>query len=218
MRESYTGGLNSFIVNPNLKAETGLLSELGVLFKNDIAMFKLSGFYTGYVNMITRIRLSKEVDSLRRRMRINLTEAYVYGTVLDFGIYPAKGLKISGNLTYMISKGKEVEIEKDWLDNRPAISGGLFVNYALMSGFYVTLEADIIADNYEADPNNSIQKIKLPSENFYNFKLSYNNSDLFNIYSEFYIRINNILDSYRELQNGLYDSGRTIYLGYKLSV
>ncbi len=218
LRESYTGGLNAFIVNPDLKAETGIITDLGIEYKTANLMMKFNAFYTDYRDMIVRVRLTKEQDSLRRRMRINLAEANVIGTTLDMNLRMNKELSINANLTYMKSEGKENDVTKDWLDNRPEISGGIGINYMILNGLMITAEGDFISGNFEQDPNDAAKKIELTSNTFYNFRISYNNLKINGTMAEVYLRANNILDTYREVQLGLYDPGRTIYLGLKLSV
>lgn len=218
MRESYTGGLNAFVVNPNLKAETGMISDFGIDYKTSNFSMKLNAFYTDYQDMIVRIRLTKEQDSLRRRMRINLAEANVIGATLDFHSKISKELSINGNITYMQSEGTENNVTKDWLDNRPQLNGGLDINYLLIDGLMLSAEGDFISGNYEQNPNDANSKIELTSNPFFNFRISYNKIHLNGVVGEVYLRANNILDTYRELQLGLYDPGRTIYIGMKLSV
>ncbi|HRP01945.1 MAG TPA: TonB-dependent receptor [Candidatus Kapabacteria bacterium] len=218
MRESYTGGLNKFIVNPDLKAETGVITDLGAKYTHENFSINLSAFYTDYSNMIVRIRLPKEQDSLRRRMRVNIAEANVIGSTLDLNTKITDKLSLNANITYMKSEGKESGVTKDWLDNRPEFNGGLDINYNFNFGLSVVAEADIIAGNYEQNPDDVNNKIELASNTFFNFRLAYNKININGALGEVYLRANNIFDSYREIQLGLYDPGRTLYLGLKLSI
>lgn len=218
MREAYSGALNRFKVNPDLKAETGLLSELGLTARFKDFYIQLSGFLNNYDDLIIQKRLSAAEDSLRRRMRMNIAEATITGLELEFGYYGIENLSINGHFTYLNAKGKQEGKELAHLDNKPEMLGGLFINYKLPYNFSLQLESEIIGVQYETDPVKTDQFVKIDGAFKLNGRFGYKLPPFIGVYSEFYIRANNIFDTYHIYQLGLPESGRTIYLGLNLNL
>jgi iron complex outermembrane receptor protein len=140
LRESFSGALNRFKANPDLKPETGTLTDFGVKFgKNDLTL-KLSGFYNTYSDLISQIRLTTAQDPQRRRMRVNLADATIIGAELVFDYRPASFIGLSGNLTYMDARGKADGVNEDKLDNKPEVLGGITVDLKPVNRFGISLE------------------------------------------------------------------------------
>ncbi len=89
LRESFSGALNRFKANPDLKPEKGTLTDFGVKFGRNGLTLKLSGFYNIYSDLISQIRLTAAQDAQRRRMRINLADATIIGSELVFEYKPS---------------------------------------------------------------------------------------------------------------------------------
>lgn len=213
MRESYSGALNRFKVNPELKPETGLLGELGLNFSNQKVFAELSLFLNRYDNLIEQIRLTAQEDPLMRRMRVNYSEATISGIDATLRIQIIRYLSIQGNLTLMRSKGKSGEIDLDNLNNRPDILGSLILNYTPPQGINIQLEMETTGRQFEQGPSNSNQVTQIDGTSVFNTRISYSLPFFYGMLSELFIRVNNIADSYRLYQLGLPEPGRTLYGG-----
>ena len=222
MREALSGALNRFIANPSLKPESGIINELGISYKEDNFKTKLTGFYNLYDNLIVQIRLNKTQDLDRRRQRVNLQKANVSGLEWT-NEYKYKDLGLRFNLTYIntvVNFSSDTsnfdKIRIDTLDNRPSLLSGLVLNYRVTDDFTSQLEMDYLGKSYQVDSDGYYQTIK--GNALVNLRLNYNfqigDSQLFDVF----LRVNNILDTFRESQLGIIDAGRNINLGltYKI--
>ncbi len=218
MREAYSGALNRFKVNPDLKPETGILTELGLKADFKEFYFQLSGFYNNYDDLIAQKKLSAAEDSLRRRMRVNIADASISGVELEFGYYGIENLSLHGHFTFMKAKGRQEGKELEYLDNKPEMLSGLFLNYKLPYNFTIQLESEVIGVQYETDPIKTDQFVKIDGVFKLNGRIAYRLPKFIGINSEIYIRANNIFDAYHVFQLGLPESGRTIYLGLNLNI
>jgi iron complex outermembrane receptor protein len=126
MREQFSGALNKFKVNPDLKPETGILAELGVVYELDNSYIKLSGFANFYDDLIVQKKVSPE-DS--RKIRYNLAKADIIGAELNLFWNPISTLNLESYFTYMSSKGEENGKEYEHLSNKPDFISTINVNY-----------------------------------------------------------------------------------------
>ncbi len=174
---------------------------------------QLSGFHNIYDDLIIQKRLSASEDTLRRRMRVNLSEATISGLELEFAYYGFKNVSINGHLTYLNAKGKQEGKDLPHLDNKPEILSGIFVNYNFPYNFSIQLESELIGTQYETDPFQTDKYIKIDGALKFNGRISYNLPVISNIFSEVFIRVNNIFDKYHLNQLGLPENGRIIHFG-----
>lgn len=217
LRESYSGALNRFKANPDLKSETGTLTDFGVKFGNNTVTAKLSGFYNTYSDLISQIRLTAAQDPQRRRMRVNLADATIIGTELVFDYKPVSWFGLSGNLTYMDARGKADGVTEDKLDNKPEILGGIVVDLKPVSRVGVSLESEFTGKQVETNPDKPAEKIEIAGSAVFNFRVSY--SLITSGFSgDVFIRVNNIFDHYRVYQLGLLEPGRTITGGITIKL
>lgn len=216
MREQYDGALNKFKTNPDLKAESGLLNEVGVIYTRDKIDFKATAFYNIYEGLIERIRLSKEQDSLMRRMRVNYSNATIYGFDLNISYRPFANILIEGYLTFMTYSADQDGKKIDQLTQKPDWLSGFNINYFFPFGVKPQLEIEYTGKQYDTDPDDNKKFVSIDPSLILNVRLSYlfNVSDFVN--SEIFIRLNNITDEYRLSQLGLPAPGRTFYAGLSL--
>ncbi len=212
LRESFSGALNRFKANPDLKLEKGTLTDFGVKFGRNGLTFKLSGFYNSYSDLISQIRLTTAQDPQRRRMRINLADATILGTELVFDYKLSSFAGVSGNLTYMDARGKADGVTEDKLDNKPGILGGITIELKPLNRIGVSIESEFTGKQVETNPDKPAEKIEIAGSAVFNARLSYSlvaagfSGDVF-------LRVNNIFDQYRIYQLGLIEPGRTILAG-----
>ncbi|MCX7737538.1 MAG: TonB-dependent receptor [Candidatus Kapabacteria bacterium] len=216
MREQYDGALNAFKTNPDLKAETGLLNEVGFVYTRDKIDFKATAFYNIYEGLIERIRLSKEQDSLRRRMRVNYSDATISGVDLNLSFRPFMRMLLEGYFTYMSYSAEQNGKKIEQLVQKPDILAGFNLNYLFSFGLKPKLEIEYTGKQFDTDPVDNTKYVSIDPSFILNFRLSYsfNISDF--VYSEIFVRLNNITDEYRLSQLGLPAPGRTFYAGLSL--
>jgi len=217
LRESFSGALNRFKANPDLKPEKGTLTDFGVKFGRNGLTLKLSGFYNIYSDLISQIRLTAAQDAQRRRMRINLADATIIGSELVFEYKPSSFIAISGNLTYMDARGKSDGVVEDKLDNKPEVLGGVTIELKPVNRIGISLESEFTGKQVETNPDKPAEKIEIAGSAVFNFRISYSlvaagfSGDVF-------VRVNNIFDHYRIYQLGLIEPGRSIAGGISIKL
>ncbi len=213
MREQYDEAIGSFITNPGLKPETGLLADLGFIYSIENLTLKLTGFYNSYEGLIERIRLSKEQDSLRRRMRVNYSDASIAGIDFNISYSPIDNFLVEGFFTWMSIEAEQDGNEIEHLVQKPEALGGLSLSYKFDFGLKPQFEIEYTGRQFDSDPETNGGFLELEPALILNFRLGY----AFNIsgfaYSEVFVRLNNILDEYKLSQWGLPMAGRTLYAG-----
>jgi iron complex outermembrane receptor protein len=219
MRESYSGALNKFMVNPELRPETGILSELGLSYDREDFNLRVSGYYNHYTDLITQITLTKEQDSLKRKMRINVGTADIYGLDLSFRFNPFNQLALEGSFTYLLSNGEDAEgNEIEHFDDKPEILAGLSALYKLSFGLDLLAELELTGSQWESDASLPGGYAELGASSSINFRISYTFYLAEDYLYEIYLRANNIFDTYRLSQGGLPEPGRTLIAGLGLRI
>ncbi len=217
LRESYSGALGKFKVNTNLQPETGILSEIGINHKSDIWIFETDLFANFYDDLITKIKLTEEEDSLRRYMRVNFSSVTIYGFEFTLGIMPFTNFSCKANFTYMKSEGEQLGSTLPYIENKPNILSGIVLEYHFDFGLGIQLESETVGVQYQRNPNNKNEYIKIGGTTIFNGRLAYNLPFFDNASTQFYIRLNNIADTYRLYQLGLPEPGRMLRGGIMLN-
>ncbi len=218
MRESYSGALNQFIANPELKSENGVLSEIGTYYSHELFNIRVSAFSNNYADMITQITLTKEQDSLNRKMRINVGTASIYGIDLSFRTNPWSTLFIDGNFTYMLTSGEQGGMDVEHFDNKPELLTGLTATYKFPFFLELAIEMETTGKQWETIDLAKQQYAEIDASTSFNFRISYLFTNIDNTMIEVYARINNILDEYRLSQRGIPESGRTFSAGLSVKL
>jgi outer membrane receptor for ferrienterochelin and colicin len=218
MREQYDGALGEFKTNPDLKPETGSLNEAGIIFSFDKFSGKAVGFYNMYDGLIERIRLTKEQDSLRRRMRVNLGEAVISGVDINFTYFPISNLTLEGFITYMNSEAKQNGNDVEHLIQKPEIVAGLMSSYKFDFGLKPQFEVEYNGKMYDIDPESDGGFLELEPSLLMNFRLSYGMNFSTHLFAEIFVRVNNITDEYKLSQWGLPSPGRTLSAGVMVRI
>jgi iron complex outermembrane receptor protein len=217
LRESFSGALNRFKANPDLKPEKGTLTDFGVKFERDELTLKLSGFYNIYSDLISQIRLTAAQDAQRRRMRINLADATIIGTELVFDYKPSSFIGISGNLTYMDATGKADGVVEDKLDNKPEVLGGITIELKPFNKIGISIESEFTGKQVETNPDKPSDKIEIAGSAVFNLRLSYSLLSA-GFSGDVFFRVNNIFDHYRIYQLGLIEPGRSLSAGITIKL
>ncbi len=218
MREQYSGALNRFKANPELNAESGILSEIGTYINEDLFNLRVSLFSNNYSDMITQITLTKQQDSLQRKMRVNVGTASIYGLDASFKLNPMKSMHIEGNLTYMQTNGEQDGIDILHFDNKPEYLGALSISYKFPNNIEIAGEMELTGKQWETIDLKNQLFAEIDASAVFNLRSSilFTNFDAFML--EIFARANNIFDIYRLSQRGIPEAGRTISLGMSIKI
>lgn len=207
LREAYSAALGKFKINPNLAPESNILFEIGHLYRDKELSLRTTLFSNIYYNMIVKTYDSE--SSLE--MRDNIGKAEIYGFEFIANYIFNKYISLNGNITYMYSKGEDGEINVSHLDYRPVLSGGLIAKFNSNFGVKSQTEVDYIGEQFALTGDNNFDKLEASC--FFNIRLSY--ELLIKHYSiiEFYLRLNNITDVFRQVKIGIPAAGRELVGG-----
>lgn len=215
LRESFSGALNKFKVNPNLKPESGILNELGFFISQEDWNLKTSVFYNSYSDLIQKIRLPTDEDSLERKMRVNYSSALISGVELSFAYDGIKNLHTETHLTYMNSSGDNQGETVEHLEYKPVYTQFLLLNYKFNFGLTSQVEYEYTGNQYGINFDGLCSKINPTS--IINLRLAYQ-TGVFNSFMEIYVRVNNLSDESSYSKIGLLNPGRMFYSGVILRI
>jgi iron complex outermembrane receptor protein len=212
MRESFSAALNKFTINPDLKPESGILTEVGVDYSEGDLGTTLSLFANNFTDLISQAPVVG--DSLNRRQRVNLDEATIIGAEFRAKYYITYDFDLSGHFTYMNSQGT-VDGEEQKLEAKPDMIAFLQADWRIGSGFDLMAEVDLMGKQYGiSDITDSF--VESESTSLVNLRLSYLTTYNKNLYT-FFIRANNLLDQARLTRVGISAPGRMIYGGVSVA-
>lgn len=212
LRESYSAALGKFVVNPNLKPESGLLSEIGIDYKSTDLSATLSLFANSYTDLISKA--SVPGDSLNRKQRINLDEATIIGSELLVKYYLTNNFDITAHFTYMRSNGT-IDGKEQNLEYHPEIIAFLQADWRIYGGLDILAEADLIGNQYGiSDVVDDL--VQINATTLFNLRFSYRTVFNENLYTLF-IRANNIFDTARKDKISISAPGRMVYGGVNVS-
>jgi iron complex outermembrane receptor protein len=214
LRESFSGALGRFLINPDLKAEVAYSSELGINYVNK----SLSGDLIFFYNLVNDgiVRTVVEVGGDRKFQRINKDEIRNWGLEILSGYTFNQNFQASLNFTYLNSFAKNENGDfADTLEYKPEFIGGVSINYVNPSLLNILLELNYIGTEFGLREGNSGFE-KLPDYTLLNLRFAKEVFITDNSKLEFYLRINNILDRIYFTQWGLPEAGREIFGGVKL--
>lgn len=209
LREQFSGALNRFKANPDLKPEKGTLTDIGFIYNNNGLRVKLSGFYNTYTDLITQTRLTATQDPQRRRMRVNLADARITGAEAVFSWKPSCLFTIDGNITWMDAKGKSDGVTEERIDNKPEVLGGISIEVRPLRQLGISLETEFTGKQFETNPALPAEKLEIAGSAVFNARVAWSlvtaswSADIF-------VRANNIFDHYRVYQLGIIEPGRSI--------
>ena len=213
LREAFSSALNKFVVNPDLGAESGILTELGLSTELDNIEFEIAAFASFYNDMIAKRAVPG--DTLGRSMRVNLSQARIGG--LEGGVYwlPFSNLNFRAHLTYLYAEGKEDGGWSKNLEYRPRMIGTLIGEYKLPLNLKLQGEFEFTGE--QRAENTAVGKWQVIDPTLItNARISYKLSKAGLVNGEVFIRMNNIFDTYNVSKLGLPDAGRTFQTGVSL--
>lgn len=215
LRQAYANPPKKFVSNPDLTAETGILTELGIKYQTGTLNLQPVIFYNSFENLLAKKRVADDPE--KRSIRINLATASIVGAELGYEYNPITNIKIFGSLTYMKSEGKESpESAVGKLEYVPEILGYLNLRYNITSFASTQLEVDYLGKQFGLNVVGAFQQID-PSA-FLNLRLGWMINIKNKVAMEVFVRCNNLLDTERIQALGLPSAGRTFLAGIKTNI
>lgn len=212
LRESYSAALGKFVINPDLKPESAMLSELGIDYHGQDLDATLSLFANSYTDLITKA--SVPGDALKRKQRVNLDEATIIGAEVLMKYYVTNDFDLTGHFTYINSKGTVDGVDQD-LEYHPTVIAFLQADWRIYGGLDLLGEADIMGHQY-AISDEVEGLVPVDATTLFNIRLSYKTLYNENLYT-FFIRANNILDQARKDKISISAPGRMLYGGVSVA-
>ena len=213
MRELFGEALGRFLLNPNLKPESSLLSEVAIEIDRGGTAMEAIVFFTRTYNTIGQQMVLLAGESRARRQRVNLEGSRVLGleTVLSSRVVPS--LLLTCNLMAMRAQELSTGSPKPLVE-KPSWIGGCNMNYQPGLGFSLILETQYTGRAYGLDDGNYLSE--LPSSLVTNTRVSW--LILYKRYSaELFGRINNLTDEVVLPQLGLPGPGRALRVGLQVT-
>jgi len=213
MRELFGEALGRFLVNLDLKAESSLLTEVGVGLQTSDLSGEVVAFFNRTFDTIDQRSVQVPGEDRPRRQRVNLDGSRVVGVEVVGAARPWQGGAVNGHLTWTRARGIEDDgtvrlVEKpDWL-------GTLTLTQNTRSGFSALFQTVFTGRAYGLDEENVFQP--LPSSLLFNARFAY----LFiqgRFATELFARVNNATDEVTLPQLGLPGPGREFRVGLDVS-
>lgn len=212
LRESFSAALGKFVINPNLKPESGILTEVGIDYQGTDLDATLSLFANNYTDLIAQS--SVPGDTLKRKQRVNLDKATLMGAEVLVKYYLSDDINLSGHFTYMNSKGTVDAVEQN-LEYKPEIIAFMQADWSIFGGLNLIAEADLMGNQFGiSDLVEDL--VPIDATTLFNLRLSYRTSYNNNLYT-FFVRANNILDEARKDKISISAPGRMIYGGVNVA-
>ena len=213
MRELFGDALGRFLVNPALRPESSILSEIGLYVDGESTDFETIIFFNRTYDTIGQQMVVLPGDSRALRQRINLEGSRVGGLELVLASRFGPSLRANCNITWMHVRALENGRTRP-LAEKPNLLGGCNLGYTLKPGLVITVESFITGPAHGLATNN--QFVTLPASAILNTRVSW--LLLLNqVALEIFGRVNNLADATELPQLGLPGPGREVHLGVQVS-
>lgn len=214
MREMYDAAIGKFTVNPDLKSETGILTEAGIKLITGDINWDFALFYNSYDDMIVRIN-----DPLNKskKMRVNLAQGRNTGLEAGAAYRPNNKLSIYSFLTFSKTEVKN-NSESEWTNDveyKPEILWTVSAEYVFPLEIQLLLQSQYTGAQKGESPYDGFVEIE-PTV-ILDSKIS-KKIILDRKVFEAYIRINNITDTYRLSKLGITEAGRFLSAGVVFNI
>ncbi len=213
MREMFGEALGRFLVNPDLKPESSLLTEAAARIENIDSSVEAVFFFNRTYNTINQHMVAVPGEELRRRQRINLDGSRVTGLETVLVSRMSRGLLMNCNMTWMKPRAlNNGHVEP--LVEKPSWLGGCSLTLRSTGGVSLIVESQITGRAYGLADDNSL--VMLPASQVIHTRLAW--LALFRSMSaEVFARVNNLTDDMTLPQLGLPGPGREVHAGLQLA-
>jgi len=214
MRELFGTALGQFLINPDLKAESAVLAEIGLGWQGAKGQFEIVPFANVTEDTIDQRNVIFDDDL--RRQRINLEGSRIFGLEMTGEWQMTDVLKASGHLTVMDMR-RDPEFPGDFtkLSEKPEAIGRAALAYDGESGLSATAELEYRGQAFTL--NNFDEFVPLERSAQLNLRVAYELARHLPFLDRavVFLRANNVTDTLVEPQLGLPAAGRWISGGLK---
>jgi len=213
MRELFGEALGRFLLNPNLKQESSLLSEIAIEIDRDESKIEAIAFLNRTHDTIGQEMMVLPGESRARRQRVNLQGSRVLGIETTLNSRITSNLLFRCNMTAMRARELNYRSSRPLVE-KPSWIGMCNIHYRPGRGFSVIIESYYSGQAYGLREDNSLTP--LPNSLVTNTRLSW--LILYRQYSaELFGRINNLTDEVVLPQLGLPGPGRVFHAGLQVT-
>ncbi len=213
MRELFGEALGRFLVNPDLKAESSLLAEVGLGHEGESFSGEAVVFLSRTFDTIDQRSVEVPSEDRPRRQRVNLDGSRVAGVEVGGTARPARGWTVDGNVTWTHVRAFEDDATVRLVE-KPEWVGAVTLTRNHPSGVAAMLQTVFTGRAYGLDDDNVF--VPLPTSLVVNARLSY----LFirgRFATELFARVNNATDDLTLPQLGLPGPGREFHVGLEVA-
>ncbi len=217
MRELFGDALGRFLLNPNLTAESSILTELAVGTENDRFSGELIPFATFTSETIDQRAVLLADEIATRRERVNLEGSRIIGIEFAATALVGRAFTVSGHLTVMdVHRRQATADAPDKISEKPEALGRLGIDYAGGHGTGILVETVYTGRAYSLDDTNTF--VPLPTSLVLNIRLSQTVAVSAWQSLEAFVRADNLTDQVVLPQLGLPAAGRTFSGGVKVTL
>ena len=217
MRELFGESLGRFLLNPDLTAESSILTEFAVGTESDRFSGEIIPFATFTSGTIDQQAVFVAGETATRRERINLEGSRVLGIELVGTVLVGSAITFSGHLTVMdVHRRQTTPDEPDKISEKPGVLGRLGIDFAGRHGTGILVESVYTGRAYSLDDRNTF--VPLPTSLVFNIRLSQTIALSSWRSLEAFVRADNVTDQVVTPQLGLPAPGRTFSGGMKVTL
>jgi iron complex outermembrane receptor protein len=207
LKELYSERLGKTIPNQDLKSESALNTELGILQKTGFGHIQAILYYNSLKNLIS----SREFGDGNQQLQ-NIGKAILQGLEIDSRIeLPDIRFLLSYTLLNAINLSRDRPSKH--LPNRPSHRFSVLADWQIMGDFSTIFENIAVFDQYYENPN-TLAWEKFDDYVLLNMRMLYS----INKHVQVYLRINNLTDALYENDFGVPMPGREILSGMRLQL
>lgn len=215
LRELFGESLNRFLINPDLKPESSILTEVGVGVRRTRFTGELIPFATFTSNTIDRRNVTLPGETRARRQRINLPGSRVFGVELVATAQPIEFVTLEGQLTLMRARPlQDSPSDPAYLAEKPDALGRLAVHLTGPRGTETSVEGVYTGRAYSLDEDNAF--VALPRSLVLNVRVGQRLTLSGGHTIDLFVRGNNLTDEVVVPQLGLSAPGRSLAVGTRL--
>ena len=217
LRELYSGALGTFEPNDELEPERQNALETGLSWQASRWNLSLNGFAQQIDGAIERVTTPAGM-----KQRVNLDEVRNLGVELGSVFKPGSGLSFDLQTTWLYSRAKDDQGNFDRrVEDRPDWLATLAGTWTLRSGLRLRAELDGVGPRFSLDERKTDPAdpyTELDTALRLNLRLSWRHFGQFGGYagSEWFVRVENILDEVTFSQLGLVESGQMLQAGVRV--
>ncbi|MDZ4701176.1 MAG: TonB-dependent receptor [Rhodothermales bacterium] len=215
MRELFGESLNRFLLNPNLRPESSIVSELGLATQQGAFHGEFAAFYYRVHDTIDQQTV--DVDGRRLRQRINLDGSRVGGVEVAARYALNTFWTIEGHSALLRTRGIQ-DGETTRLTEKPDVLSALSLEYDTERGIAFMMQGEYTGRAYGRNEDNTLEALPrvlaIDARASYGFVLP----GVTGRRGEVFIRGDNLTDASVLPQLGLPAPGRTVSAGVSLTL